>query len=309
MRSRFLAALLIVSLSTVSVHAQDAGTPASNAPVRVDHSAYDALLRRHVANGLVDYDAFANEPSFTRYLAAMEKIDPSLLSSDERLAFWINLYNAWTIRLITLHNERESIRNINRTLGFLKLKGPWTVPLVKAAGRTLSLDQVQYEMIRRESTDPRIHFALTCGAKSCAPLRSEAYSGDQLETQLHDQGRVFLTTDTTKNHFDVKNRTWHRNILFNHYRRDFGETRREVEAFLAQWYNDTTTMRIDSYLVMQLKRSRDTAQIARVVPDTASRHEVVSMASLLKSGRYGILDLPFDWSLNAMPRRTVTKRP
>ena len=300
MRSRFLAILLSFPLCAVALRAQSA---------TVDQSAYDALLRRNVVDGLVDYDAFTRDTSFTRYLEAMNKVDPSLLSSDERLAYWINIYNAWTIRLITQHDERESIRNINRTLGFLELKGPWTEPLVRAAGRTLSLDQVQYEMIRRESSDPRIHFALSCGAMSCATLRSEAYTGAKLDAQLHDQGRVFLTTDSTRNRFDVKNRTFYRNIVFRHYRRDFGETRREVEAFLAQWYNDTTTMQIEKFVVMQIRRSRDTSRIAQVAPDSASRYERISMASLLKSGMYGVQDLPFDWSLNSIARRSASKRP
>jgi hypothetical protein len=298
MRSRLLAILLAFTASVTALPAQSGS---------VDHAAYDALLRRHVTNGLVDYDAFSRDASFTRYLAAMNKVDPSLLSSDERVAYWINIYNAWTIRLITLHNERESIRNINRTLGFLKLKGPWTEPLVKAAGRTLSLDQVQYEMIRRESSDPRIHFALSCAAMSCAPLRNEAYTGTLLDTQLHDQGRLFLTADTTKNHFDVKSRTWHRNIVFRHYRTDFGETRREVAAFLAQWYNDTTSMQLEKFIVMQIRRSRDTSRIASVAPDSAARYEQVSMASLLKSGNYSVSDLPFDWSLNSIARRTQSR--
>ena len=173
----------------------------------------------------------------------------------------------------------------------------------------MSLDQVQYEMIRRESTDPRLHFALTCGAMSCAPLRNEAYTGANLDAQLHDQGRLFLTKDSTRNRFDVKNRTFYRNIVFRHYRRDFGETRREVEAFLAQWYNDTTTMKLEKFIVMQLRRSRDTSAIARVIPDTAARYEIISMASLLKSGNYSVQDLPFDWSLNSVARRSAAKRP
>lgn len=299
MQSRLIVVLASVPLCATLLGAQSGS---------VDHAAYDALLRRHVVAELVDYDAFARDSSFTRYLESMNKVDPSLLSSEERLAYWINMYNAWTIRLITSHNERESIRNINRTLGFLKLKGPWTEPLVKAAGRKLSLDQVQYEMIRRESSDPRIHFALSCAALSCAPIRNEAYTGAKLEMQLQDQGRVFLTTDSARNHFDVKTRTFRRNILFRHFRNDFGETRREFDAFLAQWLNDTTTMQLEKYVVMQIRNSRDTSRIAAVAPDSASRYERVSMASLLKSGNYRVEDLPFDWSLNSAARPNTAKR-
>lgn len=298
MRTRCIAILLLLLFSR--------GLPAQ--PTSVDHGLYDALLRQHVSNGLVDYDAFARDSSFTRYLSAMEQVDPSLLSSDDRIAYWINVYNAWTIRLITMHNERESIRNINRTLGVLRLKGPWTVPFVRVRGRTLSLDQVQYEQIRRESSDPRIHFALSCGAMSCAPLRSEAYIGALLDVQLQDQGRVFLTTDSTRNRYDVKAQIFHRNAVFRYFLDDFGETRREHGAFLAQWYNDTTSVQVEKRLVRMMREQGDTARIQRIVGDSTQQYDVISMEKTLKGGTFRYADLPFDWSLNSQSRTTAARR-
>lgn len=80
---------------------------------RADHSAFDALLKANVVNGMVDYDAFRAASSFPKYLALLAATDPSTLPRDEQLAFWINAYNAYTIELIISHNERKSIRNIN----------------------------------------------------------------------------------------------------------------------------------------------------------------------------------------------------
>jgi hypothetical protein len=89
----------------------------------LDHSAFDALLREHVAEGLVDYDAFARSPQLGRYLDQLATAKLDGLSDPELLAFWINVYNAYTIQLINAHEERDSIRNINKTLGLLPLKG------------------------------------------------------------------------------------------------------------------------------------------------------------------------------------------
>jgi hypothetical protein len=88
--------------------------------------------------GMVNYDAFARSAEFPRYLAAL---DPVRLGRDDQLAFWINAYNAYTIQLITKHNERASIRNINKTLGFVKAYGPWKEKLARVGGKAYGLDE------------------------------------------------------------------------------------------------------------------------------------------------------------------------
>lgn len=201
-----------------------------------DHSAFDGLLRAHVADGLVDYDAFARAPEFARYLAALSTADPAALPEPERLAFWINGYHAYTIQLIVAHGERESIRNINRSFGFLKLKGPWSERLVRAGGRSLTLDDVEHGIIRREFQEPRIHFALVCAAIGCPPLRAEAYTGRRLDAQLEDQGRLFLLASPAKNRVDVEGRVLHVSMIFIRYREDFGGTGAAVGRYIAHWY-------------------------------------------------------------------------
>src|SRR5688500_8876133 len=101
-----------------------------------DHSAFDALLKAHVtAEGRVDYDAFARSATFPAYLDQLVAVYPDALSRSERLAFWINAYNAYTIQLVDAHHERKSIRNINKTLGVIKGMGPWKEEIVRAGGK------------------------------------------------------------------------------------------------------------------------------------------------------------------------------
>lgn len=212
--------------------------------VTVDHQPFDALLHRFVVNGMVDYDGFARAPEFGTYLASLNAVRPERLSEDERLAFWINTYNAFTIQLIVSHHETETIRNINKTLGVLRLKGPWSEPIVRAAGRVLTLDDVHHSILRKEFGEPRVHFALACGAMGCPVLRSEAYTGAKLVDQLNEQGRVFLSESPSKNHFERQGLVLSPVIMS--FRSDFGEGRVAVLKALAPYFNESQRKSLES---------------------------------------------------------------
>ncbi len=237
--------------------------PRARAEQAFDHSAFDRLLSRHVVDGLVDYDAFKAAPEFGKYLESLASAKPAGLAPAERLAFWINTYNAYTIQLIVSHGERASIRNINKTLG-LKLKGPWQEELVRAGGLRLHLDHVEHEIIRKQFHEPRIHFALVCAALSCPPLRSEAFTGARLEEQLADQARVFLLASPTKNRVDVAARVVHGSPIYSsYYRDDFGGSDAAIGRYLAGLW-----------------------------PPGPER-------DLLASGRFQLVSTDYDWTLNS----------
>jgi hypothetical protein len=205
---------------------------AASAPAEsFDHGAFDALLRRHVVDGRVDYDAFAASTEFAGYLDALRKADPARLGDAERLAFWINAYNAYTVRLINRHGERESIRKIGVP------GGPWREPIAAVGGRTYHLDHVEHEIVRKQWREPRIHFALVCAAIGCPPLRSEAYTGAKLEAQLDDQARAFLLRSPERNRVDAASATVYASPIYaKWYREDFGSTDAAIGEFLARYY-------------------------------------------------------------------------
>jgi Protein of unknown function, DUF547 len=196
------------------------------------HAPWDSLLKAHVREGLVDYDALERAPALPRYLASLDTVTVEALEENERLAFWINAYNAYTIQLILTHHERTSIRNINRSLGLLQLKGPWNERLVKAGGKVYTLDEVFHRVLRKQFREPRMHFAVVPASKGAPPLRSEAYTGAQLEAQLEDQTRRLLS-DTAW--------TWYRkgvlgvNEVMLAYERDFAASRPELVQFVAPY--------------------------------------------------------------------------
>lgn len=228
-----------------------------------DHSAFDRLLKAHLVDGRVDYDAFTRAPGFPRYLDQLARARPDTLSGKEQLAYWINVYNAYTIQLVNAHNERKSIRNINKTLGVIKAMGPWKEEIVEAGGKTMSLDHVEHEIIRKRFREPRIHFALVCAARSCPPLLREAFTGERLEVQLDDQARTFIAQSPDKNRVDVLAATVYLSPIFTWFKDDFGP---DLGRFLA-----------------------------RYVPDGAARR-------LLESGRFKTVETPYDWSLNIVQR-------
>lgn len=176
-----------------------APTPAID-PADVDPAAalagYDALLRAHVdAQGMVDYAALAAAPqALSAYVASLSL--PAALpgadapgTPDARLAALMNAYNAFTLQLILDHYDGGKLASITDLHG----GKPWDQKLWNLAGQTVSLNQIEHEMIREEfSTEPRIHWAVVCAARSCPPLRAEAYDASNLEIQLADQERRVL---------------------------------------------------------------------------------------------------------------------
>jgi hypothetical protein len=231
-----------VKLSAIPVLALFVGmfrlsTPAA-AQQHFDHAVFDRLLHTHVVDGMVDYDAFRQSPDFTQYLRSLAAFDPKPLPAPERLAFWINAYNAYTIQLIVEHGERNSIRNINKSIFGIKAYGPWKEKLAVVGGTAYGLDQIEQDIIRPEFHEPRVHFALVCAAMGCPPLRSEAYTGARLDEQLEDQGRRFLRESPAKNRVDLGRKAVYASQVFKFrdYERDFGGSKAAVAKFIARWY-------------------------------------------------------------------------
>ena len=230
-----------------------------------DHGAFDALLHKNVVSGMVNYDNF-DSADFKAYLASLAAYDPSVLPKAEQLAFWINAYNAYTIQLINAHHERASIRNINNTAGFIKAYRPWREKLTIVGGTAYGLDDIEQNIIRPRFREPRVHFALVCAAMGCPPLRSEAFTGARLDTQLDDQAHLFLLQSPAKNRVDLNRRTVHLSPIFVEFRdyiKDFGGSKEAVGKYIARFF-----------------------------PAGAER-------DLLQSGTYKTVTTEYDWTLNS----------
>jgi hypothetical protein len=155
-----------------------------------DHQSYDQLLSQHVnqAEGTVDYGSLKqNQKALEQYLGRIADAELETLPRDEQLALLINAYNAYTLKLI-LENypDIESIKD---------LSNPWSTERYEVGGHTLSLDQIEHELIRPVYKDPRIHFAVNCAAVDCPYLASFAYTGAELDDQLDSRTDAILTNE------------------------------------------------------------------------------------------------------------------
>ncbi|TAE28628.1 MAG: DUF547 domain-containing protein [Cytophagales bacterium] len=173
----------------------------ASAPLNVDHSGFDRLLKKYVNDkGMVNYKGFKkDEKEFDAYLDLLSKNPPTdQWSKNDQVAFWINAYNAYTIRLILDHYPVKSIKDIGSKIKIPFVTTPWAKKFIKMGGETISLDNIEHGTLRKKFTEPRIHFALVCAAVSCPKLRNEAFVGNRLDAQLNDQGVDFMN-DPTKN--------------------------------------------------------------------------------------------------------------
>lgn len=154
----------------------------------VDHSLYGELLKKYVKDDVVDYQGLkAEEAKLDQYLNLLDGTKPDQLPRDEQLALYINAYNAYTLKLILKNYPVDSIKDIG---GWFS--GPWKIRFCKIGGKTLTLDEVEHDIIRPRFKDPRVHFAVNCASKGCPPLRSEPYQGSILNEQLDASTRDFL---------------------------------------------------------------------------------------------------------------------
>ena len=155
----------------------------------VDHSIYATLLEKYVKKGQVDYRGFKSEEvKLDQYLIVLEKTDYDNLSRNEQFAFYVNAYNAWTIKLILSgYPGVKSIKDFGNIL-----KSPWKKKICRIDGDVITLDDIEHKILRPRFKDPRVHFAINCAALSCPPLISEPYRGDTLDRQLDHSARIFI---------------------------------------------------------------------------------------------------------------------
>lgn len=150
---------------------------------RFDHSSFDALLREQVTaeGGFVNYKALRTDSStLDAYIESLATAPFGDMGRDEKLAFLLNAYNAFTLRLIVENKGVDSITDIPASRR-------WKAQRWKLAGKIVSLNDIEHRMVRPAFAEPRIHFALVCAAIGCPPLRAEAYTADKLELQLAEQ--------------------------------------------------------------------------------------------------------------------------
>ena len=202
-----------------------------------DNRIYASLLKKHVTNKRVNYDGFKkDEKLLDEYLAVLNRTNPKLLSKKNQFAFYINAYNAFTIKLVL--TKYPGINSIKEVGSFFS--NPWSKKFILLQGKTVSLDHIEHEILRPRFKDPRVHFAINCASKSCPPLRDEPYEGDTLENQLNHQTSQFI--NDKKNTF-VKEDTLFISKIFKWFEKDFSDN---PLLFIQRYAHEELNKKIDS---------------------------------------------------------------
>lgn len=187
-----------------------------DAKPEISHSAWNNLLQKNVSSsGVVDYAAFKQQKaSLEIYLAHLEEFPPQNdWSSNKKLAYWFNLYNAWTVKTIIDHYPVNSITDIDGGK-------TWNVKRVKSGNNTYSLDEIENKIIRPRFNDGRIHFAVNCAAKSCPPLLNRAWTQSNTASYLEKMTKQFINNSQYNEISANKVRI---SKIFEWYAADFGD--------------------------------------------------------------------------------------
>ncbi|MEM9718527.1 MAG: DUF547 domain-containing protein [Bacteroidota bacterium] len=160
--------------------------PVAPEPMGISHTIWNSLVSKYVTrSGKVNYKGFiSDKANLQSYLELLSTNPPtSTLSPKAQLAYWINAYNAFTVKLIIDNYPLKSITDLGE---------PWDKAFINIGGKTYTLNQIEHEIIRKQFKEPRIHFAVNCASISCPKLLNEAYTEAKLEAQLTTQTKSYL---------------------------------------------------------------------------------------------------------------------
>ena len=192
----------------------------------VSHSSWDALLSKHVTSeGKVNYDGFKSDiAKLDKYLKLIGDNEAKTgWSQAEKKAFWLNAYNAWTIKLVLERYPVSSIKDVSAK--------PWDKRFIKIGANTHTLNDIENKIIRRQFKDARIHFAINCATISCPKLSNKAFTLLYVEKELDRLTKAFFETDNVK----LVEKSAQLSKIFEWHADDFIQESESVLKFVEQY--------------------------------------------------------------------------
>jgi len=254
-----------------------AGSDASADP-GFDHSRWGKLLKAHVQEGWVDYVGFARDrEELNQYLQWMSAVRPETLESwprEERLAFYLNAYNAITIERILDHYPPDGAVFFKKMRSIRTIEGVFNEIKDRVAGQDLTLDDIEHEILRKKYQEPLVHFGLVCASRSCPPLRPEPFEGVVVMKQLHQAAQEFLLDPT-------------RGISID------DETNRVTLSKIFEWFGEDFIPRYGGGKLTERYGEKLDACLNFV-----SQYLPKEQKEFIQKGGYRVDFLPYDWTLN-----------
>ena len=214
--------------------------PAGEATFDHQHVGWSAVLKKHVKGDRFDYAALKKDPvALDKYLVKLGAVTAKELkgwNEDERMAFWINAYNANVVKLVADNYPLESIRDIGSVFSKVWNKEFIRMKALHPSGKEkkLSLDDIEHKILRPRFKDARVHAAVNCASDSCPALRAEAFVAKRLDAQLDEQVRAWLA-DESRNKFDVAGSKLQISSLFDWFEDDFVRDGKSVSGWIAKY--------------------------------------------------------------------------
>jgi hypothetical protein len=199
------------------------------------HDGFTQLLKKNVTNaGKVNYKGFIKDSiEFNKYLKQLSDHPPQKnWSKNDQMAYWINAYNAFTIKLIMRYYPVKSIKDIGSSIQIPFVNTPWDIKFITIGKDKLDLNNIEHGILRKKFNDPRIHVVLVCASKSCPVLLNEAYEGAKLEDQFTKQAKTFLS-DPFRN--KVNKSSPELSMIFKWYSMDFNKDGNTVVDFVNRY--------------------------------------------------------------------------
>ncbi len=261
--------------------------PAAVAVQPFSYDDYGAALAAFVdLHGLVNYQALkANRQRLDVFAAALGTLSPAVYSSwneKDQVAFWINAYNALTLEAIIDHYPIQASllkSAIFPQNSIRQIPGVWTELRFEVAGKEVTLDHIEHQILRQQFNEPRIHMALVCAGKGCPPLRNEPYTREQLDAQFADQTRKFLAQQD-KFRIDRSSGRVYLSPIFEWFGGDFAKTYGAGE---------------------KPKAARGTEE--KAIINFIAAHLEAGDRDYLATADYNVVYLDYDWSLNEQATR------
>ena len=211
----------------------------SHSEIRVDHKGWDRFLKIYI---VTDEPSGINRVGYARvtpedkenlkeYLKGLQSVQVSGLNRDEQEAYWINLYNALTVKVVLDHYPVKSIRDIDISPGWFK-DGPWDAKLVKIEGEGMTLNDIEHRILRPIWKDNRIHFAVNCASLGCPNLQPEAFTRENTQKLLEKGAREYANHSRG---LRIEGNRLTLSKIYKWFRADFGGSEDKVIRHLLQY--------------------------------------------------------------------------
>jgi len=214
----------------------------------IDHSAWDGLLKKYVTKDTTGLNRFAygkvsveDNKALNAYIKTMSEIEISDRARPVQFAYWVNMYNALTIKVIMDNYPVKSIRDIDTSGIFAN--GPWGSELITIEDEVLTLDDIEHGILRPIWKDPRIHYAVNCASIGCPNLSKEAFTAKNTEKLLEEGAKAYI------NHprgFEISDGELIVSSIYKWFAYDFGNSEKGVIAHLTKYATPENVAKLES---------------------------------------------------------------